>query len=100
MSLLLSLVAALLQLYLVVLIIRMVFDWIQVFARDWRPSGVVLVVANVIYGLTDPPLNALRRLIPPLRLGGVALDIGFMLLFFAVVVLINLTSTFALTMAR
>lgn len=100
MSLLLSLVSSLLSLYLLVLIVRMVFDWIQVFARDWRPRGVVLVVANVVYGLTDPPLNALRRLIPPLRLGGIALDVGFLLLFLAVSLLSTWTGNMAITMAR
>lgn len=73
-----------LGLYLFVLIGRLIFDWVQVFARDWRPKGPVLVVANVIYTLTDPPLRALRRVIPPLRLGGVALDLGFLVLILAV----------------
>ena len=100
MSLLLSLVSSLLSLYLLVLIVRMVFDWIQVFARDWRPRGLVLVVANMVYGLTDPPLNALRRLIPPLRLGGIALDVGFLLLFLAVSLLSSWTGNLAITMAR
>lgn len=69
-----------LTLYLFVLIGRLVFDWVQVFARDWRPKGPVLVLANGIYTLTDPPLRALRRVIPPLRLGGIALDLGFLVL--------------------
>jgi len=99
MQLLFSLVSALLNLYLIVLIIRMVLDWIQVFARDWRPRGVVLVFANLIYGLTDPPLNALRRLIPPLRLGSVALDVGFVLLFIAVSILGNVFAQMAVTAA-
>ncbi len=71
-------------LYFIVLIGRLVFDWIQVFSRDWRPTGVVLVVAEVIYSLTDPPLRALRKVIPPLRLGGVALDLAFLVLILGV----------------
>lgn len=74
----------LLQLYFFVLIGRLIFDWVQVFARDWRPRGPILVLANGIYSLTDPPLRALRRVIPPLRLGGVALDLGFLVLIVAV----------------
>ena len=62
----------------------MVFDWIQVFARDWRPKGVALIGASVVYRLTDPPLRKLRALIPPLRIGSMALDIGFLLLLVAV----------------
>ncbi|HKJ11942.1 MAG TPA: YggT family protein [Ornithinimicrobium sp.] len=73
-----------LYLYFIVLIGRLIFDWIQVFSRDWRPSGVILVVAEFIYSLTDPPLRALRRVIPPLRLGGVALDLAFLVLIIGV----------------
>ena len=52
------------------LIARLVLDYVQMFARSWRPTGVVLVLAEVIYTITDPPLKALRRVIPPLRIGG------------------------------
>lgn len=79
-----------LGLYLLVLIGRLVFDWVQVFARDWRPKGPVLVLANGLYALTDPPLNALRKVIPPLRLGTVALDLAFLALFLLVSVGQNL----------
>ena len=63
----------LLWLFFVLLIARLVIDYIQMFARSWRPTGVMLVVAEVIYTITDPPLKALRRLIPPLRSGAGAL---------------------------
>lgn len=75
-----DILALVLQLYFYVLLVRLVLDWVQVFARDWRPRGPVLVLANGVYALTDPPLKALRRLIPPLRLGGVALDLAFLVL--------------------
>ena len=78
-------------LYLVVLIARLVFDWVQVFARDWRPRGPILVLANGVYSLTDPPLKALRRVIPPLRIGSIALDLAFIILF----VLVSLAQSFA-----
>lgn len=68
-------------LFLIVLLARAVLDWVQVFARDWRPKGASLVVAEVVYTLTDPPLKALRRVIPPLRLGTVSLDVAYMALF-------------------
>lgn len=79
-----AIVGLILDLFLFALIGRLVFDWIQMFARDWRPRGVVLVIAEAFYTVTDPPLKALRRVIPPLRLGGVALDLAFLLLFLAV----------------
>ena len=68
--------------YILVLLGRLVFDWVQVFARDWRPKGVVLVIAEVVFSLTDPPLHALRRIIKPVRLGNVQLDLAFTVLFF------------------
>lgn len=70
----------LLLVYVVILLIRLVFDWIQVFARDWRPSGLTLIIAETAYTLTDPPLRLLRRVIPPLRLGNVQLDLAFLVL--------------------
>jgi YggT family protein len=76
-----------LSVYLVLLIARMIFSWIQVYARSWSPSGVLLVVAEGVYSATDPPLRFLRRYIPTVRLGSVALDLSFMLLFLVVYVL-------------
>jgi YggT family protein len=78
-----------LTIYLVILIGRMIFGWVQVFARDWRPSGVLLVLAEAIFTVTDPPLRFLRRFIPPLRLGMVALDLSFMVLFIVVLILLE-----------
>ncbi len=78
-----------LTIYLVVLIGRMIFGWIQVFARDWRPSGIILVIAEGIFTVTDPPLKFLRRFIPPLRLGMVAMDLSFMVLFIVVLILLE-----------
>jgi len=74
-------------LYFLVLLGRVVFDWIRIFAKEWRPHGAALLVAEPIYTLTEPPLRALRKVIPPLRLGGVALDLSFMVLFFIVYIL-------------
>jgi YggT family protein len=67
-------------LFILVLFARLVLDWVQVFARDWRPRGAALVVAEAVYTVTDPPLRWLRRIIPPLTLGSVRLDLGFMVL--------------------
>ena len=68
-------------LFFVILIGRLVLDWVQAFARDWRPKGALLVVAEVVYSITDPPLRALRKVIPPLQLGSVRLDLAFFVLF-------------------
>jgi len=84
MSLILSVLYMLVHLVYVALLGRLVLDWVQMFARSWRPQGIVLVAASAIYSVTDPPMNLLRRVVPPLRLGGVALDLGFLILVFAV----------------
>ena len=76
-----------LSVYLVLLIARMIFSWIQAYAREWSPSGILLVIAEGVYSATDPPLRFLRRYIPTVRLGSVALDLSFMLLFLVVYVL-------------
>jgi YggT family protein len=78
-----------LTLYLVVLIGTMIISWIRAFARDWQPTGVVLVICESVLTLTDPPLKFLRRYIPPLRLGTVALDLSFMVLFIVVLILLE-----------
>jgi YggT family protein len=78
-----------LTIYLVILIGRMIFGWVQVFAREWRPKGIVLVLAEAIYTVTDPPLKFLRRFIPPLRLGMVAMDLSFMVLFIVILILLE-----------
>ena len=77
----------LLSIYFFILIGRLIFEWVQVFARDWRPSGVLLVVAEAIYTVTDPPLKAIRTVVPPLRLGGVAIDLAFLILILVVSIL-------------
>jgi len=75
--------------YLLLLIIRMIISWIQAFSRDWRPRGAVLVVAEGVFTATDPPLRLLRRYIPSLRLGTVALDLSFMVLFLVLILLLQ-----------
>lgn len=64
--------------FFVLMFVRLVLDWVQVFARDWRPRGVVLLIAEATYTVTDPPLRAVRRVIPPLTLGTIRLDLAFL----------------------
>ncbi len=85
----------LLFVYLLILLARLVLEYIPVFNREWRPQGVGLVLAEVVYTITDPPLRLFRRIIPPLRLGPVALDLGFPITMLVVVVLMSVTSALA-----
>jgi YggT family protein len=71
------------------MIARLIFDYIRIFARSWQPKGVVLLLAELVYTLTDPPLRFLRRFIPPLRLGGVSLDLSFLVLIIVLQILLS-----------
>jgi YggT family protein len=79
-----------LTVYLVILLFRLVMDWVFQFARSWRPGKAMVVLLEATYTVTDPPLKLLRRFIPPLRLGGVALDLSFFVLMIIVYALISL----------
>jgi YggT family protein len=95
MGLVFGLVYIVLLFVFVALIVRLVFDWVQMFAREWRPRGMALVAAHAVYSVTDPPLKVLRRIIPPLRLGGVSLDLGFLVLFIALSIAMAIARSFA-----
>lgn len=82
-----------LWLYFIVLIVRLVAEWIQVFAREWQPKGAMLVVLEAVYTVTDPPLRAIRRVIPPLRIGSVSLDLAFIVLIILVQIAITVVGS-------
>lgn len=79
-----------LSVYLAVLTARAILSFVPLFVRGWQPRGIMLVLAEFVYTLTDPPLKLMRRLIPPVRLGGIALDLGFLVLYLGVSFLRNL----------
>ncbi len=70
--------------------VRFVTEWVQVFARSWSPRGALLVALEGVYSVTDPPIKALRRVIPPLRIGNFALDLSMLLVFVGAYVLLRL----------
>jgi YggT family protein len=94
-SLVFALIYLVLMLFQLALILRIVYDAVQGFARDWRPQKLALVLASGVYSATDPPIKALRRLIPPLRLGGVQLDLAFLVLFIVVLILMSVSRSLA-----
>ena len=65
-------------------------DWVQVFARQWVPRGALLVGLEGVYSATDPPIKALRRVIPPLRIGSISLDLSFLIVLVAAYVLLRI----------
>ncbi len=84
-----NIIATILSIYLIVLIGRLVFDFVQIFARDWRPTGVILILVEAIYTVTEPPLKLIRRVVPPIRIGQVSLDLGFLILLIGLQILIG-----------
>lgn len=88
-----SVLADLLWLYLFALIGRVVMDYVVQFS-SFRPSGAVAVIFEFVYTITDPPLRTLRKIIPPLRIGNAAVDLGFLVLFIVIQVLIGIVSSY------
>lgn len=89
MQLVVETVSFVIWLYLMLLIARMVIGLIIVFSRDFQPKGVLLIIFETVFSLTDPPLKALRRIIPPLRIGQISLDLAFLVLFIALQILLR-----------
>jgi YggT family protein len=96
-ALLWGIVSTVLLVFLIMLFARFVADWVMLLARSWRPSGLVAAGLEVVYTTTDPPLRAVRKVIPPLNLGSIRLDLGFMVLLIAVVILRSITLGLAQT---
>ncbi|MGY2080965.1 YggT family protein [Modestobacter sp. SYSU DS0657] len=99
MPLLLQIVSSILLVFLILLFARFVVDWVMVLARSWRPQGAVAAGLEIVYAATDPPLKAVRKVIPPLNLGSIRLDLGFMVLLIAVIVLRSVIQSLAYSAA-
>lgn len=84
-----SIIHVLLFTFIALLWVRFIVDWVQVFARSWTPHGILLVILEVVYSVTDPPIKALRRVIPPIRIGNFALDLSFLIVLVAAYVLLR-----------
>ncbi len=80
--------------FMVAMIARLVFDYIRLFKRDWRPKGFVLMVAEAAYTVTDPPLRTLRKVLPPVRVGSIGIDVAYSIVFFIVLILMSIARSF------
>ena len=85
-----SIIEIVLWVFIALLWIRFVVDWVQIFARAWVPRGVMLLLLEAVYSTTDPPIKALRRVIPPLRIGSISLDLSFLIVMIAAYVLLQI----------
>jgi len=88
-----TILVLILQIFLFALLGRLILDYIRLFARNWRPSGVSLYFVEAVYSITEKPMSFVRRFIPPLRLGAVSLDLSFIVLFFAIQLLIPIVGS-------
>ena len=79
-----SIILQLLDFFKLALFARIIIDYARMFAKNWRPNSFLLAVFEIIYSITDPPMKYVQRFVPPLRLGGIALDLSFIVLLIAV----------------
>jgi YggT family protein len=91
-SVLATIVYVALFLFFILMWARFILDLLTNFVRGFKPRGLLLVVAEVAYTVTDPPLRAVRKVLPPVRFGGVALDFGWSLVMLAVIILMAVVS--------
>ena len=66
---------------------RFILDLVAMLARGWRPRGFVLILAELAYTITDPPVKAVRKIVPPLRAGGVQIDFSWSIVLIAAIIL-------------
>ncbi|MCF8521388.1 MAG: YggT family protein [Candidatus Planktophila sp.] len=88
-----SILVLILQIFLFALLGRLILDYVRIFARNWRPSGISLYFVEAVYSITEKPMSFVRRFIPPLRIGAVSLDLSFIVLFFAIQLLIPIVGS-------
>jgi YggT family protein len=78
--------------FIILMLVRFVVDWIQIFARSWTPHGPVLVALEIVYSITDPPIRAFRRVFRPIRIGSVSLDLSFLAVLLICYLLLEIVS--------
>lgn len=74
-----------LNLYIYILIARVVLSFIPLFKPGWSPPPALMPLVDLVYGLTEPLLQQLRRVIPQPM--GFPIDLSFIALFFLVRIL-------------
>ena len=80
--------------FLLFLVFRLIMEYVFLLARSFRPTGLVAVLLELAYSVTDPPLKALRKVLPPLRIGQFSLDLGFLVLFIVVRILMGIVGSY------
>jgi len=78
---------AAISIFILIMWVRLIFDFVLNFSRGWRPTGFALVIAEIAFTITDPPIKLVRRVLPPLRIGGIALDFAWTIVMLAAIIL-------------
>lgn len=99
MSVVFEVIALALLVFWFFLLARLVFDLVQAFSRGWSPRGPLLILLELIYTVTDPPLKLLRRVIPPLRIGQISFDLAFLILLLGTNILISVVRSIGASFA-
>ena len=84
-----SIILQILDLFKFALFARIIIDYVRMFAKNWRPNSILLAFFEFIYSITDPAMKYVGRFVPPLRLGGIAIDLSFIVLLIAINLLQN-----------
>jgi len=91
-----SIIQWVLWVFLLILFARMILSWVPVLVRDWEPKGPMLVFAEIIYSITDPPLKLIRKVLRTVRVGNMMLDLAFIGLAIMVAILMQVNAALLL----
>lgn len=91
-AILLSVLYYILLIFWLLLLGRLVVELVRTFAREWRPTGFAVVVIEMVFTVTDPPIKALRRILPPIPLGPIRLDLSLMIVMLVVIIGMNIVN--------
>lgn len=83
-----------LNIFIVLLWARFVFDLVLTFSRQWRPTGAMLVIAELVFTVTDPPVKLVRRWVRPVRIGAASIDFAWSIVLLAAYLLLSVISRF------
>ncbi len=89
-SIVMQVVYLLLYVFFLTLLARFVLGAVLQYGRRWQPSRGAAAALESVWSVTDPPLKALRRVIPPLRIGTVSFDLASLVLLVILIVLMEL----------
>ncbi|WP_439029194.1 YggT family protein [Gordonia terrae] len=91
-AILLGVLYYVLLIFWLLLLGRLVVELVRTFAHEWRPTGFAVVVIEMVFTATDPPIKALRRILPPIPLGPIRLDLSLMIVMLVVIIGMNVVN--------